>query len=62
MMGRRGKRIEKCNSRTKWDGEDQGQDNKTEERERGMGLRELGDKQEEIMKEKMLLRESTEET
>lgn len=33
-----------------------------EERAKGMGLRELGDKQGEIMKEKMLLRESTEET
>lgn len=62
MAGRRGKRIEKCNSRSKGDREEQGQDNITEERARGMGLRELGDKQGEIMKGKMLLRESTEET
>lgn len=62
MAVRRGKIIEKCDSRSKWDGEEQGQDNITEARARGMGLREPEDKQGEIMKEKMLLRESTEET
>lgn len=46
----------------KRDGEEQGQDNITEGRAKGMVVRELGDKQGEIMKEKMLLRESTEET
>lgn len=32
MAGRRGKRIEKCVSSSKGDGEEQGQDNITEDR------------------------------
>ena len=62
MAERRGKRTEREDGRSKGDMGEQGQDNVTEERAKGMGLGELGEKQGEIMKKKLLLRESTEET